>query len=205
MISEAISLLDVLGVVAFAFVGVEKARRKNLDVFGAILLGVLTPIGGGVLRDVVNNSYPFAFANQWYLGLAVISAFAFAMILKNGATIPKNLVLAGDTLGLAAFAVVGASVAVSSDRGVLAAMAFAVLTGAFGGLISDVLVNNVSFILNREIYASAAALGGLAFFMSVPLGADAAGFAGFATTAGLRVASVKFGINLPKMKAKATR
>jgi uncharacterized membrane protein YeiH len=202
---ELVRVLDIVGVIAFSFVGVQKAKEKNLDLFGAVLLGTLTPIGGGVLRDMVNGTFPYALANEWYFGLALLSSAFLAIFLRNGVHIPKNLVEAGDLLGLAAFAVVGASVAMAGGKGPLVTMLYAILTAAFGGLLSDVLINNVSKVLNREVYASAAGIGGLAFFFAYPLGVDAAAIAGFATTAGLRFATVKWGINLPKMRSGKTQ
>ncbi|MFQ5405661.1 MAG: trimeric intracellular cation channel family protein [Candidatus Micrarchaeia archaeon] len=200
MIIEALAALDVIGVISFAFVGVQKARAKNLDVFGAVLLGVLTPIGGGVVRDFINNTVPYAFANQWYLATAILAASFFTFLSKNGWKIPKKLVLAGDTIGLGAFAVVGATVGISAQVGILSTIVYAVLTATFGGLLSDVLVNNVSFVLNRQVYASAAALGATATFLTVSFGTGAAIAIGFISTIATRTLAIKYNLNLPRMK-----
>ena len=120
--------------------------------------------------------------------------------LVLSSSIPKKMVFLGDTIGLGAFAVVGATVGIVSNAGFLPTIIYAILTATFGGLLSDVLINNVSFVLKREIYASAAALGGAVVFLTSQFGSDAAIAGGFLSTVLLRFIAVKYKINLRRMK-----
>lgn len=201
----ALVLLDYLGTFAFAISGALKAVRKEMDLFGLIVLAVVTAIGGGTIRDVMLGLRPFWFANPWYILLALLAAglvFALYRALSRG----ENVLLWFDAIGLGAFTVIGASKAMEAGLSLVPTVALACLTGIGGGVIRDVLAQEVPVVLRREVYASASVLGAIIYWLleqyRVP--------AHFSTptamliVVAIRVVSLHYGIGLPKLKTKGS-
>jgi uncharacterized membrane protein YeiH len=195
--------LDWLGVVAFATTGSLVASRKQMDIVGFTLLGVVTGIGGGTLRDVL-------------LGLPVFwlhqPAYLIACVLVSGlvfftAHIPQSryrFLLWLDAIGLALFAVTGAEKASHAGTDGIVAVAMGVITATFGGIIRDLLGGESPVILTREIYASAALAGAAIFTSLVALGAarELALGTGFAVGLLVRAAALHYGWSLPRYRAR---
>jgi len=162
--TEIIYTLDLLGTVAFAASGALAGVRKGMDLFGVIVLGMVTATGGGVVRDVLlNDTPPFCFENEIYLYLA-LAASLIVFITPRRFERMNNAMLLLDALGLGTFLVIGTSKALSFHLGFMGSVIMGVMTGTFGGLIRDILSNQIPLILQREIYASACAVGGALFY-----------------------------------------
>ena len=195
--------LDWLGVVAFAVTGSLVASRKQMDIVGFTLLGVVTGIGGGTLRDVL-------------LGLPVFwvrePAYLIACVLVSGlvfftAHIPQSRyrsLLWLDAIGLALFAVTGAEKALHAGADATVAVAMGVITATFGGIIRDLLGSESPVILSREIYASAALAGAVIFTSMVALGTprELALGTGFAVGLLVRAAALHYGSSLPRYRQR---
>lgn len=200
----ALTLLDYLGTFAFAISGALKAVRKEMDLFGLIVLAVVTAIGGGTIRDVMLSLRPFWFANPWYICLALLAAglvFALYRVLSRGETI----LLWFDAIGLGAFTVIGASKAMDAGLGLVPTVALACLTGVGGGLIRDVLAEEVPIVLRKEVYASASILGAILYWLCEQYGVPKH----FSMPAAMlvvivtRLVSLYYGVGLPRLKMKA--
>lgn len=167
---DIVYALDLLGTVAFAASGALAGVRKRMDLLGVIVLGLVTATGGGVVRDVLmSDTPPFCFKNEIYLYLAV-AASVLVFLAPRRFERQHRAMLMLDALGLGTFVVIGTSKALAFDLGFMGAVIMGVMTATFGGLIRDVLSNEIPLILQREIYASACAAGGAALYFMDRLG-----------------------------------
>ncbi|KXK54283.1 MAG: hypothetical protein UZ05_CHB002000937, partial [Chlorobi bacterium OLB5] len=158
--------IEILGIFAFAITGIIEARRKQMDIVGTYSVAMVTAFGGGTLRDLLTGNYPlFWIKNYTYplmiLVLAVISIF----ILRKSISISKPvLMLLGilDAMGLGLFSAAGASYALSLGMFWFNAVLIGVVTGVFGGVLRDVICNEVPlFFKQSQLYATCAFVGSL--------------------------------------------
>lgn len=155
-----IYILDLVGTAAFAASGAWVGVRKHMDLFGVLVLGVVTAVGGGTLRDLLLGDIPpFSLNDENYICIALaVSLIVFAN--RNRFAVFEKPLLYFDAVGLGTFVVIGATKALDFQVGWLGAVLMGVMTGTAGGVIRDVLANQVPLILRREIYASACVAGG---------------------------------------------
>jgi uncharacterized membrane protein YeiH len=207
LLQTALAVLDWCGIVVFAVSGALVASRKQMDVVGFILLGTVTGIGGGTVRDVVLGQLPVFWVRE---PLSLVTCVAASCLVFVTAHIPQSryrLLLWADAVGLALFAVSGAATALQAGAGPTVAVAMGVVTATFGGVIRDVLGGESPVVLSREIYVTAALLGAGAFVASLGLGlprAAAAGL-GFAAALALRGAALQRGWSLPRYRPRPGR
>lgn len=207
LVSNLIATLEWGGMVVFAMSGALVASRKQMDVFGFILLACATGIGGGTLRDLLLGLTPVFWISQpAYLvvcvGVAILTFFT--------AHIPQSrlkLLLWLDAFGMALFAVVGAEKALDAGAGPTIAVAMGVVTASFGGIIRDILGGEAPIVLRREIYVTAAFLGCVAYvgLIGLGMGAAVAAVAGFLVTLITRGAALIWGWSLPVYKPRPGR
>ena len=201
MFQTATFVLDWLGIVAFTITGALVASRKEMDVVGFIVLGTVTGIGGGTLRDLLLGLPVFWVGAPAYLiACALVSVFVFF-----AAHIPHSryrYLLWLDAIGLALFAVTGAEKAAQAGAGPTVAIAMGVITATFGGIIRDLFGNEAPVILSREIYASAALAGAVVFVLLMVAGSprELAIGCGFATGLVTRAAALRYGWSLPRYR-----
>jgi uncharacterized membrane protein YeiH len=203
MFETVTTALDWLGVIAFAITGCLVASRKRMDIVGFALLGTVTGIGGGTLRDLLLGSPVFWVREPAYLiTCMVVSGIAFFT-----AHIPQSrykFLLSLDAVGLALFAVTGAEKAAQAGAEATVAIAMGVITATFGGIIRDLLGGQIPVILSREIYASAALAGAVIFASLLWLGAprELAVGTGFVIGLLVRVAALRYGWSLPRYRQR---
>ncbi len=154
--------LDLLGTIVFAVSGLLAANGKRLDLFGAVFIAMVTAIGGGTLRDLILGEPVFWVLNNIYIYLVIATTFV-VFIIARYRNFPVQLILYFDALGLAVFTVLGAHKALELGFSLPIAIITGVMTGAFGGVIRDVLVGEVPLIFRKEIYATASFFGGLIY------------------------------------------
>ena len=162
--------LDIFGVIVFAFSGALMAGRYKLDPFGVIVLAAVTAIGGGTIRDVILATDVFWLTNPTYLYVITATALLTILFIRRPNRIPKRLLLIADAFGLALFAVLGTAKSLSLGAAPPVAIVMGIITGVAGGMIRDVLCNVIPMILQKEIYAFAAMLGGSVFALLAYLG-----------------------------------
>ena len=202
MTSTFVMLLDFLGTFAFAISGALVAVRHRLDLFGVLVLSFAAAAAGGITRDVLLGATPPVALVDWrYLGMALVAGL---LTFYRHADVERfrNPVQVSDAVGLALFAVVGASKALTAGVGPVGAVLLGVLTGVGGGIVRDVLVAQVPAVLQRELYAVAALAGAIvlvAVRMAV-LRADPAAIAVALTCLGMRWIAFSRGWRLPVAK-----
>ncbi|HSG96795.1 MAG TPA: trimeric intracellular cation channel family protein [Woeseiaceae bacterium] len=163
--------LELLGTAAFAVSGALAASRKRMDIFGFCVLALLPAVGGGTIRDVIIDRVPvFWVSDNRYVAVAIIAALVvfFAPHRKPGRR--RKLLVWADALGLALFAALGTEISLQHDTGPLVAVMLGVTTAVTGGMIRDVICNEIPLILSREIYATAAFAASLAYVLADRLG-----------------------------------
>ena len=195
--SDIIGILDRVGMVAFALSGVEVGARRRLDVFGLLVMGVITATGGGVMRDVVLGRVPLVLEKPDYLLFAAGSSALAIALLWRSRTVPRPLLAVADAAGLGAFATAGALAAIHMELSGVAAVLLAMLTATGGGVLRDLLADRVPLVLRSEINATAAGAGGLAVWLFEPVSLGGAALLGVAVAAAMRVAGLAFDLHLP--------
>jgi len=195
--ADIVTAFDRVGIVAFAISGVEVGARRRLDIFGLLVMGVVTATGGGAIRDVLTGRTPFVIERADYLlwaGAASVFAIALTWMHRR---IPQRLVAVSDAVGLGAFSVAGAFVGIKSELALPAVVLLGVITATGGGVIRDLLADRVPMVLRSEVNATAAALGAFVTWAVEPASTGGAALAGLATAAIVRVVGLWFNINLP--------
>jgi len=152
-------ILDLVGTAVFAITGALAAGRKRMDIFGVVVLGCVTALGGGTLRDMILGNHPvFWISDTVYLLVAVITAIGTFMLVQRW-KLPKTVLMYADGTGLAVFTVIGFQAGFQATHAYSIAIVMGMTTGVVGGIIRDVLSGEIPLILRREIYASASLCG----------------------------------------------
>jgi uncharacterized membrane protein YeiH len=200
------TLLDLAGIAVFAVTGALVASRKQMDVFGFALLGTVTGIGGGTLRDLLLDRTVFWVADP----TSVVVCVVVSTIVFFTAHIPESryrLLLWLDAIGLAAVAVRGAEIALEAGAGPVVAVVMGVITATFGGIIRDIIGGESPLVLRRDIYVTAALIGAAAYVgfagagMAEPVAAGLGFAAGFLT----RGLAIRYRWSLPVYKPRRAR
>jgi uncharacterized membrane protein YeiH len=198
--SPLLLVLDLAGTFAFALNGSLTAlRAARLDIVGVVALGMITALGGGIIRDVLLGSLPPATFSDWrYLAVAAgggLITFVFGRRLERLNT-PIILL---DAVGLSLFAVTGASKAIDFGLGPAQAVILGTITGVGGGTLRDVLIRQIPSVLRSELYAIPAMVGATIVVVASLLGASgpATAIAAAAVCFGIRMLGVRFGLNAP--------
>lgn len=198
-----IQYLDFAGVFVFALTGALAASRSEMDVFGHIVLAMLPAIGGGTLRDLILDVPVFWLDQALYVWLAIFAAlFIFAVPPKVG----KRLTALewADAIGLALFCVLGASKSYALTDSITISVTMGVVTAAAGGMLRDIVCNEIPLILRKEIYATAALAGALIYCLAVKYGTPDtyALMLGGLSAFGVRACALHFGWSLPRRKSQ---
>lgn len=193
--------LDIIGTAVFAISGVLLAGKLRMDPFGVLVLGVVTAIGGGTIRDMALNHGPvFWVKDPTDLVVAMVTCLLTIVLVRQPRRLPKWILPVLDAVGLAVFVGIGVNRAFYAETGPLVAICMGVVTGVGGGIIRDVLAREIPMILRTEIYATACIAGGIvhatAYFMfGVDL--ETASMCGMAITLIIRLAAIRWHLKLP--------
>lgn len=157
-----LDIIDYIGTFAFAISGIRLASQKKFDLFGAFIVGMATAVGGGTLRDIMLGRSPF-WMTQWeYHAIVALSLLVFVLFHKGIQRISATIFLF-DTIGLALFTVVGYEKTIVSGFPFWTACIMGMITGAAGGVLRDIFINEVPLIFRRDIYALACVVGGIVY------------------------------------------
>lgn len=202
---EAISfILEMTGTVACAISGIRLAATKNFDWFGAYIVGLVTAIGGGTLRDILLDIPVFWMYNWWYLGVTAISLFS-VVIFKKLLVSKDRMLLIFDSIGLAMFCVIGINKTLALGLPIWVAMVMGIITGAFGGVLRDILINEVPLVFRKDIYATACLAGGLIYWIIMLVNGPSyiSQISCAATIIIIRFMALKYNLSLPVLSENA--
>lgn len=193
--------LDILGTSVFAISGVLLAGKLRMDPFGVLVLGVVTAVGGGTIRDMaLANGPAFWVKDPTDLVVALVTCVATILLVRHPRTLPKWILPVLDAIGLAVFVGIGVNKAFAAGTGPLVATCMGVLTGVGGGIIRDVLAREIPMILRTEVYATACIIGGSIhatsyYFFHLDL--DDSAYIGMIITLAIRLAAIRWSLKLP--------
>ncbi|MCY1271111.1 hypothetical protein D9M69_408060 [compost metagenome] len=157
-------LSDLFGVAVFAITGALMAGRKSMDLFGVLVIAIITALGGGTLRDVILGNHPVSWIrDDTYILAASLAAVGTVLWVRLTRPIHETGLLLADAFGLAVFTVYGTQVALQHDLQPGTAVIMGVITAVGGGVLRDIICNEVPLIFQKEIYAIACIAGSLVF------------------------------------------
>jgi len=196
-----LEILDIVGVFVFAISGALAGVRRGMDIFGVSVLALMPAVGGGTLRDLILDQPVFWISGGiaiWVALAAAIVTFFFSRHLESR----LRWIEWADALGLALFCVVGAEKAYLVTGNPLVAIMLGVATAVAGGIIRDVICNEIPFVFRQEIYATAAFVGAGCYCLLTILGLDASWtlWLSVAVAFIIRAIAIKTGLKLPKAK-----
>lgn len=195
------TIIEILGTLAFAISGIRLASAKRFDWFGAYVVGFTTAIGGGTLRDLMLSVTPFWMLDGTYL---IVTAFALLIVIAFGHYLIRlnHTFFIFDAIGLGLFTIVGIEKTLAAGFPLWVAVIMGTITGAAGGVLRDILINEVPLIFRKEIYALACVVGGLVFWGCTLLGISdhVAQIATPISVIAVRIVAVRYGLKLPVLK-----
>lgn len=201
---DFLTIIDYIGTFAFAISGIRLASAKEFDWFGAYVVGFVTAVGGGTIRDLLLDLTPFWMLQYSYL---VVTALALGFVILFGKYVIhlNNTFFIFDAIGLGLFTVVGIEKSMMNGYPMWVGIIMGTLTGAAGGVLRDTLINEVPLIFRKEIYALACVFGGLVYYFCLYLGATPAltqSFGAFSVIVA-RILAVQYHISLPRLKGES--
>lgn len=156
--------LDIVGTFAFAISGVLIAMQKRMDVFGIFIIAFVTAVGGGTLRDMLIGKTPVGWMNDLNYVYTIAAAVIISIIFRKKLNKLRTSLFLFDTIGLGVFTIIGVEIGISADLHPIICIALGTMSASFGGVIRDILCNEIPVIFRKEIYATACILGGVTFF-----------------------------------------
>ena len=194
-------VIEFMGTFAFAISGIRHAAAKHFDWFGGYVCGIAVAIGGGTIRDVTLGATPFWMTNPFYM-ICTALALVFVIVFAKNLERLNNTWFVFDTLGLALFTIAGIQKSLAFGQPYWVAIIMGCITGSAGGVIRDVLLNNEPVIFHREIYAMAAVVGGITYWVLGCCHAqiEVTVIVSFTVTCLIRFLAVRYHLSLPTLK-----
>ena len=199
---ELIYVLDILGTFAFAISGALIASDKKFDLFGVLIIAFVTAVGGGMLRDVLINAHPINWIGDLNYLYTILSAVILTFLFKSKIAPLSKTMFLFDTIGIGVFTLLGLQKGLSFNLHPIIALIMGMISAVFGGVLRDVLTNQVPLIFQKEIYASACLAGGFTYLLlsHFQLSENSIFIISALVIVIIRVVAVKFHLQLPKIK-----
>ncbi|PJC86394.1 hypothetical protein CSW98_09275 [Vibrio sp. HA2012] len=200
MNTSLLYFIDMFGTAIFAISGVLLAGRLKMDPFGVMVLGSVTAIGGGTMRDMALGATPvFWIRNPAYIWVILFTCLLTIWLVRRPRRLPWYVLPVCDAIGLAAFVGIGVEKSLMYQDSYLVAVIMGVLTGCGGGIIRDILAREIPMVLRSEVYATACIIGGTFHISALALGYDNATalLSGIVSTLVIRLGAIKWHLSLP--------
>ncbi|WP_370478484.1 trimeric intracellular cation channel family protein [Tamlana flava] len=196
--------IDILGTIAFAISGVLVAFDKKMDLFGVLIIAFVTAVGGGTLRDLLIGNTPVSWMQDMNYTYAILGSAIFAILVRNKINYLRTSLFLFDTIGIGLYTLVGIEKGLNTDLHPIICIALGTITASFGGVIRDILCNEIPVIFRKEIYATACILGGIVYFVlhEFPIKEDFVFIIAGLVVIITRLLAVKFKIALPNIYRK---
>ncbi|WP_242132075.1 trimeric intracellular cation channel family protein [Aestuariivivens marinum] len=193
--------IDILGTIAFAISGVLVAINKKMDLFGILIIAFVTAVGGGTLRDLLIGATPVSWMKDMTFTYVIMVSAVFAIVFRSKINYLRTSLFLFDTIGIGLYTVVGIEKGVNIGLHPIICIALGTMTASFGGVIRDILCNEIPVIFRKEIYATACILGGLTYFLlrELPIGNNLVFVISGIVVITVRLLAVKFKIALPSI------
>ncbi|MFI1772347.1 trimeric intracellular cation channel family protein [Thalassobellus citreus] len=193
--------IDILGTIAFAISGVLVAFNKRMDLFGVLIIAFVTAVGGGTLRDLLIGDTPVSWMKDITFTYVIITSAVFAIIFRSKINYLRTSLFLFDTIGIGLYTLIGIQKGISADLDPIICIILGTITASFGGVIRDVLCNEIPVIFRKEIYATACILGGVTYFVLIkfPIESNYVFVISGIVVVVTRLLAVKFKIALPNI------
>lgn len=193
--------MEMLGTASFAISGALAALRRRLDVFGILVITFATAVGGGTIRDVIIGNTPVSWLKDQQAITVIFLSYLFTLIFRRYLRHFNKTLAVFDAVGLGFATIVGLQRGIEAHLGPAICITLGMVSGCFGGVVRDVLLNEIPLVFRKDIYASASLLGGMLYFflagwdMLAPLAATIS----ILFVVGLRLAVMYYGWELPDL------
>lgn len=206
MESTFLFIIEILGTLAFGVSGVRLAAKKHFDWFGAYTIGVITAIGGGTIRDLLLDGPVFWMQTWLYLAVTGIS-FLIVILFKRVLTSDSRSLFMFDAVGLTLFVITGIQKSLAFGYPMWVAIIMGMITGSFGGILRDVLINEEPLFFRKDIYATACIAGGIVYWLVSIWGGSVIlqQLLCALTILFLRWGALRYGWHLPEMRERETK
>lgn len=200
---KLIIILDIIGTLAFAISGVLTAMNKRLDPFGILIIAFVAAVGGGTLRDILIGAPVAWMQNLTYVYVIFATTF-FTVIFRKRINYIRRSLLLFDTIGIALYTIVGVQKGIEAGFPPIICIALGTMTACFGGVIRDILCNEIPIIFRKEIYATACIIGASVYFllMETPMPIDLIVVISGSVVMIIRLLAVYFNLSLPNIYKK---
>lgn len=194
-------VIDILGTVAFAISGVLVAMEKKLDLFGVLIIAFVTAVGGGTLRDFLIGNTPVGWMTTPVYLITITATVIAAIIFVNQLRYFRKSLFLFDTIGLGLYTMVGVEKGINAGLSPVICIILGTITASFGGVIRDILCNEIPVIFRKEVYATICILGGIIYFAIIqfPVATTFAYITAILSIILMRLLAVKFKISLPSI------
>ncbi len=193
--------IDILGTIAFAISGVVVAMEKKLDLFGVFIIAFVTAVGGGTLRDVLIGATPVVWLTQPVYLFTILGTVLLGIVFIDQLKYLRTSLFLFDTIGIGLYTMVGIEKGLANELSPMMCVALGTITASFGGVIRDILCNEIPVIFRKEIYATACIIGGSSYFLLklAPIDAAYAYIAAIVVIILIRLLAVRWHISLPNI------
>ncbi|WP_299210320.1 trimeric intracellular cation channel family protein [uncultured Dokdonia sp.] len=198
---EIITLIDILGTISFAISGALTAMHKRMDAFGILIIALVTSIGGGTLRDVLIGKTPVTWMQDQVFPTVIFITAVFAVLLRSKLKYVRRSLFLFDTIGIGLYTITGVQVSLAFGLDPLICVILGTVSACFGGVLRDILCNEIPIIFHKEIYATACIAGAVIYLLlsksEVPQ--SIAMILSGTTIIGIRILAVVFKWQLPRL------
>lgn len=206
MVVYVTETIEIAGIIAFTSSGIFSAMQKRLDVFGVLVIGFVTAVGGGTIRDILLGHTPVSWLRNINIPLLILFTSITTMYFHRFVKGLKTALFVLDALGLGLFTIIGIQTGLEAGLNPGMCLLLGTISGCFGGVIRDMLLNEIPVLFRREIYATACIAGGLLYLMFEGIiGETFAELISIIFICGLRIIAFKkrWGLpSLPRFRAK---
>ena len=194
-------IIDILGTISFAVSGAFLAMEKKLDLFGVLVISFVTAIGGGTLRDILIGNLPVSWLQNETATVVIFCSAVVTMFFGKYVKHLSTTLFLFDALGLGLFTIVGIKLGIAQDFSIGVCITLGTITACFGGVVRDVLLNNIPLLFRKEIYAMACIAGGAIYFLlrELKLDADVITILCILIIFTIRILAVRYKISLPQL------
>jgi uncharacterized membrane protein YeiH len=192
--------IELFGIAVFSMAGAIEAARNRFDLFGVLVLAFVSALGGGTLRDLLLGISPLAWVNDLRLAYIALASGCLTFLLAKFIRFPLRTLLYADAIGLAAFTVSGTQVSLKLGMPGLVVVMMGMASGIFGGILRDIMANEIPLIFRKDVYATASLSGALWVYWSQFFGASAtlSIALGFVLVILIRFAAIRWQLSLPR-------
>ncbi|WP_374166017.1 trimeric intracellular cation channel family protein [Arcticibacter sp. MXS-1] len=195
-------IIETAGIVVFTISGAFSAMQKRFDAFGVLIIGFVTALGGGTIRDVLIGYTPVTWMRTPNIPILIFATGIVTLFFKNHIKNLKTTFIIFDAVGLGLYTMIGIQKGIQAGLDPGICIILGTITGSFGGVLRDILLNDIPQIFRKEIYATACIVGGVIYFILLEsLNRDVARLVTISLICGIRLIAVRFNLSMPKFYA----